>query len=133
MKPREWHNLQLKIDLERGSVSGSLGIPGTLMSFDNLPLAANWRGTIDYVALESPAESELQFPAIEFDNLGVQDSPIPPVTTEVYGSLNADGVDIAALSKELQDLTGTDATSKRKSIIRRQRLRGILDRIVLCG
>ena len=109
LKPNEWHNLQLKIDLEHKSVSGTLGIPGALTSFDGVPLSANWRGTIDYVTLESPAESEIPFSTIEFDNLGVQDSPIPAVTTELRGMVNADGTDLAALSKELQDLTGTDS------------------------
>lgn len=132
LKPNEWHNLQLNIDLEHGSVSGTLGVPGALTSFDSVPLAANPSGTvdsvgtesrsahtasetratlqgvIDFVALQSPAESELPFPAIEFDNLGVQDSPIPPVTTEMHGTLNENGIDVAALTKELQDLTGPD-------------------------
>ncbi len=108
LKPNEWHNLQLNIDLDQGSVSGTLGTPGALASFDQVALAANWQGVIDFVALESPAETDLPFPAIEFDNLGVQDTPIPAVTTEVQGTLNADGIDLAAMSKELKDLTGTD-------------------------
>lgn len=108
LKPSEWHNLQLKIDLELALVSGTVGIPGAVTAFENVPLGANWNGTIDFAALESSAESELTYPAIEFDNLSVQDSPIPAVSTEMHGALNAGGIDVAALTIELQDLTGTD-------------------------
>ena len=62
---------------------------------------------IDFAVLESSEASQGKLPAIEFDNLGVQESPISPASTELLVTEGtANDLDPAALSKELQDLVG---------------------------
>ncbi len=106
-KPNEWQNLQLSINLQTQTISGTVGTPEALSSFVDRPLSTTWPSTIDFAVLESSESSNVKLPAIEFDNLGVQDSPISAASKEllVTGS-NAGNLDPAALSKELQDLVG---------------------------
>ncbi len=106
-KPSAWQNLQLRIDLRAQTISGTVGTPEALSSFVDKPLSPTWAGTIDFAVLESSESSNGKLPAIEFDNLGVQDSPISAASTELPVTVNAvSNVDPAALSKELQDLVG---------------------------
>jgi len=106
-KPNEWQNLQLSINLQARTISGTVGTPEAFSSFVDKPLSTTWPGMIDFAVLESSESSNVKLPAIEFDNLGLQDSPISAASKEllVTGS-NAGGLDPAALSKELQDLVG---------------------------
>ena len=164
VKPNQWHNLQLTLDLKNKTVSGRIGSPGAVTEFSGKPLSPSWSGAIELVALdslppsptrsvsESPSptrsvsesplptrsvsegerrdaaesgsrpesESRLErspsltrrvseLPSIEYDNLGVQDAPIAPVSTELPASVIANsGLDPVALTKELEDLTGFD-------------------------
>jgi len=101
-----WQNLQLNINLQTPTISGTVGTPERLSTFSAKPLSADWEGLIDFAVLESTGSSEVKLPAIEFDNLGVQDSPIAPVTTELLTGNAESELDPAALSKELQDLVG---------------------------
>ena len=106
-KPNEWQNLQLRINLRSQTISGTVGTPEVLSSFNDKPLSTTWPGTIDFAVLESSASTNVKLPAIEFDNLGVQDSPISAASTELLVTGNAaSNLDLAALSKELQDLAG---------------------------
>ena len=106
-KPNNWQNLQLSINLQARTISGTVGAPEALSSFADKPLATNWPGTIDFAVLESSESSNVKLPAIEFDNLGMQDSSISAASTELFvtGS-NAGNLDANDLSKELQDLVG---------------------------
>lgn len=79
--PGEWQNIQLVLDLRGRTFSGRVGTPGKLVEFNQVPCGANWNGTIDSVALDGLAPADGNYPAIEFDNLGVQDRTIPLVST----------------------------------------------------
>ncbi len=81
LRTNQWHNLQLTLNLGSGTVSGKIGLPGDVVSFSERPLAAGWTGTLDYFAIDSLDEFAVLRPGIAFDNLGVQASPIPPVST----------------------------------------------------
>lgn len=106
-KPNEWQNLQLSINLQAQTISGTVGTPEALSSFIEKPLSTIWPGVIDFAVLESSESSNVKLPAIEFDNLGLQDSPISPASTELLVTdIAANNLDQAALSKELQDLIG---------------------------
>ncbi|MCA9012732.1 MAG: DUF1553 domain-containing protein, partial [Planctomycetaceae bacterium] len=129
-RPGVWQNLQLSINLQTRTISGSVGTPEALSSFSDKPLSADWKGTIDFAVLESsefqnrraerrqppdtnqiaePAaahSSAEKFPAIEFDNLGIQDSPIAPASTVLLTGSAENEPDFVALSKELQELVG---------------------------
>ena len=106
-KPGEWQNLQLRINLRSQTISGTVGTPEAFSSFVDKPLSTTWPGTIEFAVLESSESTNVKLPAIEFDNLGVQDSPISAASTELLVTGNAaSNSDPAALSKELQDLVG---------------------------
>ncbi len=104
-KPNEWQNLQLHIDLQAKTVSGSVGPAGSLATFSGKPLSSDWPGMIDFTVIESSGAEGSKFPAIEFDNLGVQETPIAAASTELPASIFGDA-DPAVLAKELQELVG---------------------------
>ncbi len=109
LKANQWHNLQLTLDLKSRTVSGKVGMPASTTEFTGRPLAPSWSGTIDFVVLDSMGQTDTKLPAVEFDNLGVQESPIAPVSTELpMPAVAASGLDPVALTKELEDLTGFD-------------------------
>ena len=109
LKPNQWHNLQLTLDLKAGKVSGSVGQPGDVVTFGDQPLSKAWNGTIDFVALDSQGTESGTIPGIAFDNLGVQELPIAPVSRElpVVASMSNEP-DFAALTAQLQNLAGID-------------------------
>ena len=77
----QWHNLQLTLDLENCTVSGSVGVPGAVSTFNGKPFSQNWSGTLDFAALDSRNQTNTALPALDLDNFGAQESPIPPVST----------------------------------------------------
>ena len=109
LKPNQWHNLQLTLDLKSRTLSGRVGMPGSTTEFTAKPFSPSWPGAIDLVVLDSLGQTETKLPAIEYDSLGVQDAPISPVSTELPApAITAGGLDPVALTKELEDLTGFD-------------------------
>ena len=111
----QWQTLQLAVNLKARTLLGRVGVPGhTTEFFSNKLLETNWPGIIDFVVLDSadPGESKQTgstLPAIEFDNLAVQDSPFALVSTEfVVATPASSGSDPVAIVKELEELTGFD-------------------------
>jgi hypothetical protein len=82
LKPDQWHNLQLTLDLRSRTFSGRVGPPGATTEFSSKPFSASWSGAIDSLLLDSFGDAETTLPAIELDNIGVQETPIPPVMTD---------------------------------------------------
>ena len=109
LKPGQWHNLQLALDLENRTVSGSVGAPGEVTSFSSKPLSPAWSGTIDYAVLDSRNQPDAARPALDLDNFGAQELPIPPVSTALP-SIAPPGnePDFTGLSADLQQLVGID-------------------------
>ncbi len=109
IKPNQWVNVQLTFNMKERTVSGRIGMPGAVTEIINEPLSPKWSGVIDSVVLDSGFGTDAKRPAIEFDNLGVQDAPIAPVSTELPPTaVAASGLDPVALTKELEELTGFD-------------------------
>jgi len=109
LKPGEWHNLQLTLDLKGHRVSGRIGLPGTITEFSGKSLSQKFSGTVDFVVLESFGQTDTNLPAIEFDNLGVQTALISPAVTESPGfSAAAEQPDPVALNEQLQTLLESD-------------------------
>jgi hypothetical protein len=110
LKSNQWHNLQLILDLKGRSVSGRVGTPGEISEFAGKRFAADAAGVIDSVVFSSIGEQDARYPAIEFDNLGVQGAPLAPVSTEPpQQRTTADPTDDpVALTQQLQALTGID-------------------------
>ncbi len=103
----QWQNLQLTLDLKNRTVSGRFGAPGNVTQFADKGLASSWEGALELVVLDSGEESDLPRPAIELDNLSIQDAEIPAVTKELPANLTS-GSDLAVLTGKLQSLTGID-------------------------
>ncbi|WP_397569326.1 PSD1 and planctomycete cytochrome C domain-containing protein [Schlesneria sp. T3-172] len=104
-----WYNVQLTLDLRSGTVSGAVGYPGAVSEFSGKRLSPAAEGVINFVQFDTNGNSGSVIPMIEFDNLGVQESPIAPVSTEIPSSADQkEGVDPVALAKELETLTGFD-------------------------
>ena len=80
-KPGQWHNLQLVLDLGARTFSGSVGVPENVTTFQKKPFAAGWIGVVNFLAIDSGGSSNAPLPGLDFDNIAVQDAPIPPVAT----------------------------------------------------
>ncbi len=106
-KPGEWHCLQLVLNLDAQTFTGSVGVAGNTIVIDAQPLAAEWKGGINHVALDSSGKAEALLPGLDVDNIGVQSDAIPPVSTKPPG-LAAVTPATAALETELRSLVGTD-------------------------
>lgn len=102
IKPNEWHSLQLTLNLADRTVSGLISHAGTrtpTVAFEGQPLLSDWPGVIDFAELTSPDDAA---PAIEFDNLAIQEEPLPSASTERAATHQT----AAALSQRLQELVG---------------------------
>ncbi len=110
LKPNQWHNLQLALDLNGHTVSGRIGMPGATTEFSGKLFSPNSSGSIDFLVFDSLDQTEMKLPAIEFDNLGVQTAPIRPVANEAPNSVvAADEPTLAALNGQLQAIMGIDS------------------------
>lgn len=99
LKPNEWNNLQLALDLKGRTVSGKVGVPGATTEISGKPISLNWPGAIDLVVFDSVDPPESHRPAIEFDNFGAQEIPILPASPAAIHEANAQKV-----KQELQTL-----------------------------
>jgi len=98
LPPNAWQNLQLAIDLQQQTVAGSIGAPDSITGFTARPLSTSWNASVDLAVLDHGQSGEEQKPAIEFDNLGIQFTPIPPVA----GSASSPPADDARSPEDLE-------------------------------
>ena len=109
LEPHQWHNVQLTLDLESRTFSGSVGKPESLTTFSNKPFASGWSGAIDHVQLDSHARAGAMLPVLEIDNFGAQPDPISQVSTTLPVVAVVPGQpDPEALGTELEKLIGLD-------------------------
>jgi hypothetical protein len=108
LQPNEWHNLQLTLDLDKGTISGRVGRPGAVSEIESMPLAAGWNSVIDHIGID--AVDDAPRPAIAWDNLGVQENEsFAAVTTDLpaLAALEAT-TGTATLADQIRDLAGID-------------------------
>ena len=109
IRPQEWHNLQMTLDLHDRTLSGTVSRASSedpvVASFAGKSFQSQWSGTVDFAELQSGEAQEVKLPAIEFDNLGVQEEPIAVASIELPLH-SADMVDTPALQQRLQQLVG---------------------------
>jgi hypothetical protein len=109
IKLNEWHNLQLTFDLNRKTISGKVGLPGSVVDFSDKPMTSNWNGLIDLVTFDSTKTLGKSFPAIDFDNLGAQKIKISPVTQQSSTVVASTAqLDPNLLNQQLHTLLGND-------------------------
>jgi len=108
-KPGDWHQLQLVLDLDARTCTGSLGAPGQLLPLASCALAQDWKGGIDYVAVDSQcgANAGLALPGLAIDNIAVGEVPFAPVSIRPAVGAAPERT-IVELSSELQGLVGMD-------------------------
>ncbi len=117
-----WQNLQLVFDLKNRTASGrvvaasddaqsvaSTNQPPQSLKLMSAPAATSSTSNaasslgVNLIVFES-SDSAMAAPGIEYDNIGVQDIPIPAASTVLAES--NDGPDEATLVKDLQSLVG---------------------------
>jgi Protein of unknown function (DUF1549)/Protein of unknown function (DUF1553) len=103
--PGQWNSLQLRIDPERRTVSGTVGRPGAVSAIAARPTADGWNGRIDSVSFTT--EPGAAGPATVVDNFAVLDDPIPAVS-ENSMETPASPETAEGLTRELKELAGMD-------------------------
>ena len=79
LRPGTWYNLQLILDLDRRTYSGTMGAPGDVTSFTEKPFSPGWDGTIDTILLDGRGPVAGVRPALDVDNIALRETPISPV------------------------------------------------------
>lgn len=108
VKLNQWYNLQLTLDLHSKTVSGRVGIPGSTPDFAAKSFTHDWPDAINHIVFERYGTKEGKLPAIEFDNLGIQDKPISAVSKMPPILAASNELDLTKLSERLHALTGID-------------------------
>ena len=109
LKSSEWYNLQLKIDLNQRSLSLKVGVPGSVSEVLNQPIPSGNASAIELLEFRSEGSSGAKWSSMEFDNLGLQEQPIPNVSKEIPGMANQAGrIDVGGLQSRLKLLSGID-------------------------
>ena len=106
-KPGDWHCLQLAIDLDSRSFTGSVGLPGNITGFAARPLAVASDGGVNFLTIDSTASGDGPLPGLEVDNIGVQEAPVPPASATPAGVPAAPPL-LAGLNAELLEVAGMD-------------------------
>jgi len=78
LKAGVWHQVQLDLDLQTRTFSGTLGDGTTTAPFSG-SLATGWDGTIDYLFIDSYGHVTGVKPGLNADNFIVQAGPLAPV------------------------------------------------------
>ena len=110
LKPGEWHNLQLTLNLRSRTFSGQLATSAGTTPLPAGPLAADWNEILDRITLDSLRGKDGQLPALDVDNLAAQDIPLRPATTTVPQlALATSAGDEPALGPELKRIVEMDS------------------------
>jgi Protein of unknown function (DUF1553)/Protein of unknown function (DUF1549)/Planctomycete cytochrome C len=122
LQAKEWYNLQLTLDLQMRTVSGSVSTLDRATAFAGKRFSPEWPGQIDLVALDSLGRTAtdkkptIRLPGVEFDNVGIVDWPIPSVSTAALAvhvlAANRTAPDNAALKSQ-----GADAAREQLNIL----------------
>lgn len=116
-----WQNIQLELDLRQREFSGRIGAPGSVTDVGRHPFLRDWVGALDFVEVASGdavsgGNGSQAYPGLELDNLGVQATPIPPVTTQVVlAATGTDALDGQSVAKQLTELAGMDGDFELQS------------------
>lgn len=105
LRPDQWHNLQLALNLNAGTVSGGVGSPDDLVNFQDLPLSPTWTGTLNFLAFDAADSTGKLRPGLALDNLALQEAPMPSVSTTPQAfALSGDELNAAGADQVKKDL-----------------------------
>jgi Protein of unknown function (DUF1549)/Protein of unknown function (DUF1553) len=105
-RPGAWNNLQFTFDRAAGTVRGSVGVPGDVVPFAPRPWDLAGNAHLEWVVIEPDRTNGSGLPALLLDNLGVQEAPVPAVSsTPPTPMANGAGeFEAAASRRELESL-----------------------------
>ncbi len=83
VKPGQWYNLQLTLDLRTKTYSGTVGYPGDVTTFKDLAFSDGWDGVIDTTFVDRYGPTPGVLPAHEVDNLVIGTAPFAPVEKSI--------------------------------------------------
>lgn len=83
LKPGQWYNLQITLDLKARTYSGSVGSPGDVSPFKDFAVTEGWDGTIDTTFVDMYGPGGGSRPAHEVDNLIIATTPFLPVDKSI--------------------------------------------------
>lgn len=109
LKPKQWYELQLAIEPGSGTFSGSAGSPGDVVTFSNKLLRTSWTGLTDHIGIDSRTPRAGALPALEIDNVSVQDTPFLSVTDSLARTVpSKKRNELPELNRRFQELVGMD-------------------------
>lgn len=102
----QWYNLQLTLDLQEKTYSGTLGKPGELIRFGGKSFASRWDGIVDTVFVDTYGHVGGVRPGHDVDNFTLRDTPIPAIDASGSQTVStgASAVNTVALRPRLRDL-----------------------------
>ncbi len=111
-----WQNIQLAIDLAGGTATGTMGTPGQRHDFAPISLRAGAGRVLEHLELESFGEAEAPLPGFRVDNIGIQSTPIPPVSNQpAFATGTAGEPNATRVMDEWKALVGIDGSFEFQS------------------
>lgn len=112
LKPGDWYNVQLKIDLLNKTYSGHIGSSGDVVSFEDFSIHPSWDGVLNTFVSDGFGEDQSKSPTRDIDNVIGQFEPFPALEDDpsIRPTPTTPSPDFVAVKKELEDL---DVESKR--------------------
>ncbi|MEO6183784.1 MAG: DUF1553 domain-containing protein, partial [Verrucomicrobiota bacterium] len=89
LRPGEWHQVQLKLNLKEKTYTGSLSTPAGSTVFQGT-FATGWDGTIDYTYIDSGGHRPGVRPALAADNFVFRESAFPPLNAPALAETKAE-------------------------------------------
>jgi hypothetical protein len=80
LKPGTWYNLQLTVDLQNKTYSGTIGSPGDITTFTGKQFHPNWDGIADTLRFDSAGHRPGPRLISDFDNLALSEKPFAPIS-----------------------------------------------------
>ncbi|MBI3868757.1 MAG: DUF1553 domain-containing protein [Verrucomicrobia bacterium] len=107
LRPNEWNNLRLRVNLSDRTLSGELAQKDRVYPIASHRLLEDWNGSLHLVGFESETGGSRSMPGLDLDNFGVRESEIAPPSSPQQGQPASEPT-IASLSDDIRKLAGMD-------------------------
>ena len=117
LKIGEWYQVQVSLDLEGKSYTGTIVSASDRREFAGL-LASGWDGSIDYTFIDSYGHVNGVKPALDADNFAIGETPLPPVDSAAVqiatGETESRRAKVAEVRRQLAELSVEGENAKRE-------------------
>ena len=79
LKPGQWYQMQLNLDMAPGTWQASIAAPGDPFTSEPLKLASGFRGEVNHLAFDARGHLPGPRPMLEIDNIAASRVPFPSV------------------------------------------------------